>query len=261
MNSRLYYGQVMHQRHDEVNYRFQYGVMSIRVDIDEIETLSQQNTLLSFNRFNLYSLYTKDYGAKREEISWRNWIDQLLSQYGLNTPADRVELVCFPRYFGFTFNPLAMWYAWNKNNELIAIVAEVSNTFGQWHHYVYTQNGQPLPKNIHTQASKDMHVSPFIAMNCEYKFRLKAPAETYQIGIYQQQENKLLLTATQTAKQQKINNQNLLKAALAMPFNTLKVVILIHWWALKIWLKGGKFHATPKHLNHIDYSHSEMKSC
>ena len=258
--SAIYLGQVMHQRFGEVGYRFRYGVMSLRVDIDQIETEAEGVRWLSLNRFNLYSLHFKDYGARNDQ-PWRVWANALLAQYGLPAPAARIELVCFPRFMGITFNPLAMWYAYNEQSQLIGLIAEVSNTFGQWHHYVLTHNGQPFNDKLSAQTDKVFHVSPFIGMQCGYQFRFAKPAEHYHISIHQTENSKPVLLATQAGKAWALNNKNLIKAAIKHPFNTLKVLILIHWWALKIFFKGGKFHKTPKHLASVDYSHTEMKLC
>jgi len=234
--------------------------MSLRVDVDQIESEANSLRWLSLNRFNLYSLHFKDYGARNDE-SWRVWTDKLLAEYGLDKPAARVELVCFPRFMGVTFNPLAMWYAYNEENQLVGLIAEVSNTFGQWHHYVLTDNGKPLNDKLNAEADKVFHVSPFIGMQCAYRFRFAKPTEQYQMTINQTENSEPVLLATQVGKEHALTDQNLIKAALKHPFNTMKVLILIHWWALKIWIKGGKFHKTPKSLEAVDYSHTEMTLC
>lgn len=261
MASSLYFGQVMHQRFRPMQYQFRYGVFSIKVDIDAIETEKQKLRWLSLNKFNLFSLHYADYGARKKGEHWRVWLNQLLAEYGIKEPAFKAELVCFPRYLGITFNPLAMWYAYNQQNQLIAVICEVSNTFGQWHHYVLTNQGEPLADKVKASALKVFHVSPFMDMQAHYEFRFSKPTEHYQISIFQKEAGLPLLTSTQVGKVQKLTNQNLIKAAVQYPFNTIKVVWMIHWWALKIWLKGGKFHKTPKHLEAVNYSHTEMTLC
>ncbi|MBN2865634.1 MAG: DUF1365 domain-containing protein [Thiotrichales bacterium] len=260
MSSAIYIGQVMHQRFSPMIYQFRYGVMSLKVDIDTIAEEVKHTRGLSLNHFNLYSVHYKDYGA-RNDRPWREWADKLLADYGLPEPATRIELICFPRFLGITFNPLAMWYAYNQQGEMVAIIGEVSNTFGQWHHYVLCQQGQPLNTTLRAQADKVFHVSPFIGMNCRYEFRFVKPGKTYQIGIYQQENGAPVLNAIQVGKERPLSSQNLYLAAVKHPFNTLKVIGLIHWWALKIWLKGGQFHKTPPALAKVNYSHTEMKSC
>lgn len=261
MPSQIYLGQVMHQRFFPMQYQFRYGVMSLRVDIDEIESESNQLRWLSLNRFNLFSLHFKDYGARKTNQAWRVWADKLLAEYGLPEAAHKIELVCFPRFMNITFNPLAMWYAYNQKGEMIGIIGEVSNTFGQWHHYVLTNHGKPLANSVKAHAKKVFHVSPFIGMDCQYQFRFSKPGDQYKMGIYQTENNQQVLISTQVGQAQTLSDKNLIKAALKHPFNTLKVLVMIHWWALKIWLKGGKFHKTPKQLEKIDYSHTEMYQC
>ncbi len=261
MTSQIYLGQVMHQRFFPMQYQFRYGVMSLRIDIDRIEAETAQLKRLSLNRFNLFSLNYADYGRRLKDQAWRVWADELLAEYGLPEPAKRIELVCFPRFMNITFNPLAMWYAYNAADEMVGIIAEVSNTFGQWHHYVLTQGGEPLADKIKVKARKVFHVSPFIGMDCWYNFRFHKPGEHYKMGIYQTENGQPVLTSTQVAQASALTDKNLFKAALKHPFNTLKVVVMIHWWALKIWLKGGTFHKTPKQQAEVDYSHTEMTLC
>lgn len=256
----LYFGQVMHQRFLPMEYHFTYGVMSIKVDVDQIAAEVKAVKGLSLNRFNLMSLHFKDYGA-RDGRAWRPWLEALLQNYGVMQPPAKIELVCFPRFLGKVFNPLAMWYAYDDNQALIAVVGEVSNTFGHWHHYVLTNQGLPLESKLRAKAQKVFHVSPFIGMDCEYRFRLQAPQKKYQLGIYQYENQQKILVATQSAKAQRLNTKNLLQGALKYPFNTLKVLSMIHWWALKIWLKGGRFHKTPEQQRIQPYGHTEMTKC
>lgn len=264
MASQLYLGQVMHERFKPFTYRFKYQVFSLKVDVDTIESESRNMACLGFNKFNLLSLKTKDFGS-RSDKPWRTWFTELLANYGVNQHIAKIELVCMPRFLGYQFNPLAMWYGYDHNNKLVAVVAEVSNTFGQWHHYVLANSGEPLNASMDSkllaESNKVFHVSPFMSMDCRYRFRFSAPDEHYKVGIYEQENGKDVLNAVQVGKSVCLNNKNLLKAAAKMPFNSLKVILNIHWWALKIWLKGGKFHKTPKHLQDIDYSHSEMNLC
>jgi len=260
MASQIYMGQIMHQRFRPMQYKFQYQIFSLKVDVDRIEEESNSVLWLGVNRFNLFSLHEKDYGA-RSDKGWRTWFEELITSYGATQKPAKIELVCMPRYLGFTFNPLAMWYAYNSRDELIAVVAEVSNTFGQWHHYVLVDHGKPLQDKISATVDKAFHVSPFMNMNCQYRFKLVRPDERYRIGIYETENHKPLLNAIQVGKAVQLTSANLFKSALKLPFNTLKVVLMIHWWALKIWVKGGTFHRTPKHLEKTNYSHTEMTLC
>lgn len=262
MHSALYLCNVMHQRLDPFQYRFNYHVVSLKIDIDHFKSEVNKLRWLSLNQFNLMSIYTRDFGGRGAE-DLRTWANDMFRDYGIKQPPHRIELVCTPRILGLAFNPLAIWYGYNNKNQLIGIIAEVSNTFGQWHHYVLAANGNALTDSdsLKAVANKEFHVSPFIGMDSYYQFRFSPPSENYQIHIKQYEHNKPTLIATQAGNKQPLTNKNIFKFFIRFPFHALKVMGLIHWWALKIWIKGGQFRTTPKHLKNLKNSHSEMMSC
>ena len=258
MSSQLYIGHVAHARKKPVEYRFAYRTLSIKVDIDCIEQETQQLRWLSLNRFNLVSLNYKDHGS-RDGTPWRQWIDGFLAQYQIERPA-RVELICYPRILGYSFNPLSMWYAYNADDQLLAIIGEVSNTFGQWHHYVLKLDAS-TEKNIQAQAEKVFHVSPFINMDARYHFRFGVPVDKVFTSIRETRDDVEFFSASEAGRVLDLPDRHLLKQVGFAPLSVLKVIAVIDWWALKIVIKGGKFHRTPKHLEAIQYSHSEMTLC
>jgi DUF1365 family protein len=95
------------------------------------------------------------------------------------------------------------------------------------------------------QRDKVFHVSPFIEMNARYHFRLSPPDESLQVLIREFQGPRLMLVAAQVGTAAPFCNRTLLRAALSVPFMTLKVMALIHWQALKIWLRGAPFIRKP----------------
>ncbi len=262
LHSCLYQGEVMHARQQPVEYAFRYGVFSLKADLDQIQTEASKLRWLGFNRFNLVSFHERDYGP-RDGSNLRVWVGKFLAEYGIERPA-RVELLSYPRILGYAFNPLVMWYAYDQHNRLTALIAEVSNTFGQWHHYIAkVPPGLVLEpgQTFKAEADKVFHVSPFIDMQARYHFRLQLPTDHYLIHIRETRQDRAFFQASQSGKCLPLHNRNLLKLAGLAPLRMFKVIGLIHWWALKILLKGGKFHRTPKSLEAIRYSHSEMKLC
>lgn len=258
MSSCLYVGQVMHARKKPVEYNFQYRTLSIKVDLDTIEMEASKLRWFGMNKFNLVGLNYKDHGS-RDGKPWRQWINEFLALYGIDKPA-RVELLCYPRILGYSFNPLSMWYAYDDKSKLIAVIGEVSNTFKKWHHYVLKYPNTNTA-TLEALADKVFHVSPFIAMDARYHFRLRPPTEKIYTYIRETRNDEDFFYASQTGKAKELNDINLIKQAGFAPLQMIKVIGLIHWWALKILIKGGQFHKTPKHLQATQYSHSEMKSC
>ena len=72
--------------------------------------------------------------------------------------------------FGYVFNPLSIFYCYNKNTELKAILYEVKNTFNEQHTYVFlVEKGSKI---ITQNCNKKFYVSPFIEMECTYFFKI-----------------------------------------------------------------------------------------
>lgn len=237
----LYQSQVMHRRVFPVQYQFVYRVFSLLVDIDRIPELTKRLKLLSFDRFNLLSLHTKDHGP-RDGTSWRTWIDAYLGEQGVDLQGGRVFLLCFPRVLGYVFNPLSLWYCHHQDGSLRAIVCEVRNTLGDCHHYALHNNGEPLHWPVVAGEDKRFYVSPFIDMDAHYDFRLAEPSERLSVLIRESQKDEIMLVASQTGNQRPLSDSQLARLSLRLPLLGFKVIGGIHWWALKIWWMGGKYH-------------------
>lgn len=248
LKSRLYTGRVMHQRFSGPQYRFEYRVFSLLIDLDELVTGFRGLRQLSANRFNLFSVYNQDFGP-RDGQNLKEWITRITAEKGIDLSGGKIWLSAYPRVLGYQFNPMAVWYCHNREGALVAINAEVSNTFGEHHHYLLHEQGAPLTLPYRSHTDKVFHVSPFINMNMRYHFRFNQPGTQLAVAIRETEHTeageKLTLVATHTARAQPLNDRQLWQQALRIPLLGIKVMTLIHWQALKIWLKGGRFHKSP----------------
>ncbi|MEW5837286.1 MAG: DUF1365 domain-containing protein [Pseudomonadota bacterium] len=241
--SALYVGEVMHQRMTPVSYRFSYRVFSLLVDVDDAEAGFPGLRWLSCNRFNLLSFHARDHGPRTGE-PLRPWIERVLLEAGVQVRPGRILINAYPRILGYQFNPLTVWYVQNLAEEVIAIVCEVSNTFGQHHHYLFHEQGQPLPWPYRNHADKAFHVSPLMGMGMRYHFVFSAPHKRLSLAIRETDREAegepTVFAATHIARRQPLSDAALIRQCLAIPFLTLKVIVLIHWQALKIWLRGAR---------------------
>ena len=97
----------------------------------------------------------------------------------------------------------------------------------------------------HSQ-QKAFYVSPFLPMNMVYTFRLRVPDEKLSVMIREQALEGEMLIATLTGKCRPFRTSTLLRALLAYPLMSLKIIAAIHFEALRLWRKGAKFAArTP----------------
>lgn len=236
----LYVGEVMHRRLRPFQHRFVYRVFSICIDIDRLQEIASASRLFACNGPGLLSFHDRDHGP-RDGTSLRPWIDGQLRAAGLPTGGP-IRLLCFPRILGYVFNPLSMFFCHDVSGRLIAILHEVKNTFGEQHGYLIPVSGEGV---VRQEAEKLFYVSPFIAMDCRYRFRIVPPGERMAIVIRQSDAEGDLLVATHRARRLAFSDRNLLRCLLGHPLMTLKVISAIHWQALRLWLKGARVHERP----------------
>ncbi|NBN78062.1 DUF1365 family protein [Microvirga tunisiensis] len=240
----LYTGKVMHARMKPVPHRFTYSVFSLLFDLDRLADADRLSPLLSVGRFNLLSFHARDHGP-RDGSDLRAHVDRLLAEAGLARPA-RVLLLAYPRLLGYVFNPLAVYYAYEADGRLAAVVYEVRNTFGDLHTYVApVRDGQVSAAGLRQDQVKTFYVSPFLDMQQHYHFRLLPPGRSVRIRILETDPAGPMLSATFNGEGEPATSRAILAACLRFPLMTLKVMAGIHYEALKLWLKGIRFHSRP----------------
>jgi uncharacterized protein len=239
----LYPTRVMHRRLVAPLYRFVYRLFHLLLDIDRIDELARTLRLFSRNRLNLVSFHDRDHGDGQGSL--RAWAERLLAAEGVRLAGGRIRLLCLPRVLGFAFNPISIWYCEHRDGTLRAIIAEVRNTFGEKHSYLLASGGRPLAYEGPHAKDKCFHVSPFMDLVGRYEFRFNEPDSTVRVLIHETREGAPLLDATLAGERAALTDGALLREVAKMPWMTLKVVAAIHWEALKLWLRGAKFHRKP----------------
>ena len=242
----LYSGAVMHQRMKPFGHRFHYRVFSLMVDLDRLGEADRLSALFSVNARNLVAFHEKDHSGSAG-MGLRSYADGLLAEAGLTLPAARILLVCYPRILGYVFNPISVYYAYDADERLMAMIYEVRNTFGERHTYVCpVGSGEMTSGGLRQSCDKLFHVSPFIPMQMRYHFRMLPPGEEIRWRILETDPEGPLLAATFSGRQEAMTTATLLSLTARIPFLTLKIVAGIHWEALKLWLKGAKYIPRPK---------------
>lgn len=239
----LYHCEVMHRRHRSAGYQFSYRIFGLLIDIDRLGELERTSPLLSVGRFNLLSFYPRDHLPKGQH-DLRDWLNRVLQDHDIDGDTLRVQLLCMPRILGWGFNPLSVWYCEDQDQNPVAIVCEVHNTFGERHCYLLLPKDSEWP--VRASQAKRFHVSPFLDIAGQYDFVLKQPRGRLGIAIRLQDQKGPLLDATQTGRAIPPTSRNLLLQCLQIPFQTAKVLGAIHWQALKIWLRGATFYRKPE---------------
>ncbi|MEM6712752.1 MAG: DUF1365 domain-containing protein [Pseudomonadota bacterium] len=241
----LYQGTVMHHRLRPKQHRFTYKVYSVLMDLDRQSQMSSLSPLVSHNRWNFFSVHDRDHGPA-DGSPLRPWADKLLLEAGLEERPARIVLLCYPRIFGAVFNPLSVYYAYDSGDQLVGVIYEVRNTFGERHSYVIKVEREHITgAGLKQTRRKRFFVSPLMDMDMRYYFTMRPPSDTVSIIIKEHDAEGLFLTATFDGKAKRVSTATLLAEAMRLPFLTAKVVGGIHFEALRLWLKGIKLRSRP----------------
>ena len=238
-NSKIYIGKVIHKRFKPKEHYFKYNVFSLLIDLNELEQINKDIKFFSYNKFNIISFFDKDHGD-RDGSSIKSWVKKNLKSIGIMTEDISIKLLCYPRIFGYVFNPLSTYFIYNKHSELISIFYEVKNTFGEQHTYIFKAQDE---KTVQNKCKKKFYVSPFIGMDCEYHFKTLNPREQLSVVINQNDKDGKLLFASQDGISKAFNNKNLILSYLTHPLMTFKIIGAIHYEAFKLWAKRIKLIA------------------
>ena len=254
----LIQGDIMHHRFFPKKNYFNYKNTYISFPISQISKLN--NFLFSLNRFNLFSFYKKDYG-NNDRNNFTKWLEDILQQNDINNIKE-IILFTHPRILGYVFNPVSFWLCLDKNQQLIAVLSEVSNTAKQKHNYLcFKNNLEPIKSDEWLEAKKKFYVSPFMKIEGKYKFRFEKTENQMNFYINYIVDNKLKLATYLKCNFIEFSTRNLMISFCKIPFATFKTVTLIHYQALKLYFKKINFYKYPKKLsNNLTISENGTKN-
>jgi DUF1365 family protein len=236
----LYFGEVMHARLKPMGHRFSYRVMSLLIDLDRLDEADRLSPLFAVNRAALYSFHEADHG-ERDGSNLRAYAQRCAASRGIDLSGGRVTLLCYPRLFGYTFNPLSVYFCHRADGTLALMVYEVRNTFGDIHSYVLPVKPEETSRaGIRQEQDKLFYVSPFIEMAMRYRFRISPPGDDVKLRILETDRDGPVLAATFTGRRRALTTAALLRSFAALPLLTFKIIAAIHWQALRLWLKGAR---------------------
>jgi len=243
IKSSLFCGVVWHRRIRPKAHVLNYRLFNILFDLDELDTLDQHLRVFSRNRFNLFSFYDSDHGDG-SAVSLREQVEAHAKASGITRPIGAIHLLCLPRMFGHVFNPISVYFCYEVEGSLVALMYEVNNTFGERHSY-FIPVAERGSDQVRQSCEKCFHVSPFMAIEMRYDFRVMPPQETVSVAIDGNDEEGLLITTAFSGRKGELSDRSLLQALVSYPLLTLKVVLAIHWEALRLWRKGIAVHKHP----------------
>ncbi len=275
MQSGLYECRVMHARFAPHRHQFSYRIFLLAVDLDEVARLPQRVGLFSFNRRNVYSFRDRDYLPIDEPVyppaaaseskapllaasatstatisalpkiapsstlaDLKSRVVALASKHGTDLNGGRVILLTLPRVFGYLFNPVSFYFCYDRQGTPAAVIAEVTNTFREVKPYFLgapTRDARSGAFRLHVP--KHFYVSPFSDVDVAFDFNLRMPGERLALQIDDYTDGARTLTTTLTGERRELTTARLAWYTLKYPLITVRVIALIHWHALRLWIK------------------------
>jgi len=242
MNSCLYECSVMHHRLAPKVHHFQHDIFMFYLDLDELELIAKKTFLFSYNRKNFYSFQDADHEPAGQNLL-KERIVAFLERHGIDLgPFGRVMLLTLPRVAGYVFNPISVYYCFSAEGSPICSVAEVGNTFRETKLFLLRREELATGTTFSKIVPKHFYVSPFSSLDLSFDFRLRIPDDKLDLKVDDRDGSEKTLITTLIGKRAELTNRNLNWFTLKYPLITLKVIFLIHWHALRLWVKRVPFY-------------------
>ena len=243
----------MHERFSPRSHRFLYRIFLFAIDLDELDALHGKLRLFSLNRRNLYSFRERDFLPTHEPIhnfpgasiphsaidnphSLKSRVVAYLATRGVELTGGRVMLVTLPRVFGYLFNPVSFYFCYDRTGAPVAALAEVTNTFKEMKPYFLGPETRDN-STFRLRTPKNFYVSPYSDVDVAFDFTLRTPNERLSIQIDDYVGSARTLTSTLAGPRVPLTDARLFWFTLKYPLITLRIISLIHWHALRLWLK------------------------
>ncbi|MDN3553232.1 DUF1365 domain-containing protein [Halomonas almeriensis] len=241
----LYRGWLQHRRFTPRYHAFRYRLWMAWLDLDELPELFDGVPGFSARRPALVRFRRADYLSPETPCLKEAVRAELQRQLG-EAPEGRICLLTQLRTLGVGFNPISLYYAYDAEDRLCAVLGEVTNTpWGERTHYACRVNPE---RHGHRAAFlKAMHVSPFLPMEMEYQWRFNTPGEALELHMDILQDARRHFDATLSLSAMPATRRHLLATLARHPGMPLKTLAGIHFEALRLWLKRIPWYSRPTH--------------
>lgn len=235
----LMQGHVYHSRSETANNSFKYPIFNVYYQVAQTKELQAllRKKFKSFLSFRGSDYLTDDKSTLSEKCTH-------FLKTNFSYQAEKVYLQTIPRMFGYAFNPVNFWYCY-RGEKLDAVLCEVNNTFGETHYYWLYQQGEEL-NNKWLTAEKRFHVSPFFAIEGEYRFRFVPSKKSLHVDIhFLNADGSLKLRTWVQGNLTPLEQVSFFKLLWRYGWLTPLVVFRIHFQAIKLFFKRVRFYKKP----------------
>lgn len=260
LRSCLYECSVMHHRLKPKEHHFNYRIFMFYLDLAELDEVARRIGPFSRNRWNLYGFYDNDHLP----VPGRDLMERIvnhLAGLGIQLGGGGVMLLTMPRVLGYIFNPVSFYFCFDATGAPICALAEVGNTFREMKPYLLGSESMTADGLFRRVVPKHFYVSPFSGLDLQFDFKLRPPGERLDIHVDDRDDDERVLLSALTGNRADLTNARLAWFTLKYPLLTLRVIGLIHWHALLLWLKKVPFHrktAQPELQRDVYHPHPSI---
>ena len=246
MRSHLLEGRVSHRRTRPFSYALDHAVWYAALDLGEIDALDRRLRLFARNRRGVAVFRDADHlPAHSRDVDAD--VRSHLRAEGEDPDGWRVTLVTNLRVLGYVFNPASFYLCRDRRGGLRVVVIEVHNTFGERHLYTLRQRSGDVGESFRASMAKGFFVSPFIGADGRYAVHVRDEADGLRLAINLRQDDAPMLSTSLVLRRFPLTDRSLLRMLVRHPLVTHRTIGLIHWHALRLWLRGAPFfrHGAP----------------
>lgn len=247
--SAVYLGDIAHRRHQPREHRFAYPTAMLLLDLDELPDALEGHRGWGVERRAPLAFRRADHHGD-PDLPLADAIRDTVQDRTGRRPAGPVRLLTKPRILGRDFNPVTFAYCFAPDGRTLqAVLAEVTNTpWGESHAYVVdvrdaerrapdgpaaAEPGGTLTWGL----DKVFHVSPFMAMDHRYRWRLSVPDERLLVHLESHREGERVFDATLTLRRRPLDAAGLRAFVRRQPLGTIADVARIYGHALALAVK------------------------
>jgi DUF1365 family protein len=247
----LYVGTLRHRRHAPTVHAFSYSLFMALLDIDRIPEAMGVSRLTGYNTRRWAAFHDSDHIGD-PALPLRDRLRVSADAAGVDLADGPVHLLTHLRYAGYAFNPISLYYCYDRSGHLQHVLADVQNTFGGRHAYWLTPT-DGRDRRLRAVAPKSLYVSPFMDQDVDYEFLLTPPADTLvaHINVLPRDTGRpaTCFDATLTLSRRPWTASSVRAALLRQPLMTATVIGAIYWQALRLRLKGLPIIPMPSHTS------------
>ena len=146
------------------------------------------------------------------------------------------------RVLGHVFDPLSVFWCYDRDGVLVCVVAEVHNTYGERHAYLLR------PDEAGTAVTdKSFYVSPFFDVTGTYELRFTLRPDLVATTVTLRRHDAVAFTATFRGRPEPATRPALARRLIRQPLMPQRISALIRVHGIWLWLHRLPIRSRPHH--------------